>query len=41
MPISIGIGLKEDSARRIFGGISGNGKGSGEVRKVKDWFREK
>ena len=41
MPISIGIGLKKDSARCIFGGISGNGEGSGEVRKVKDWFREK
>ena len=41
MPISIGIGLKKDSARCIFGGISGNGKGSEEVRKVKDWFREK
>ena len=38
MPISIGISLKEDSTGHIFGGISGNGKGSREVRKVKDWF---
>ena len=41
MPISIGIGLKKDSAGRIFGGVSGDGEGSREVRKVKDWFREK
>ena len=25
----------------IFGGVIGNGEGSGEVGKVKDWFREK
>ena len=41
MPISIGIGLKKDSAGHIFGGVSGNGKGSGEVREVQDWFQEK
>ena len=41
MPVSIRVGLKKDSTGRIFEGVSGNGEGSGEVRKVKDWFREK
>ena len=40
MPLSIGIGLKEDSPGHVFGGIGGNGEGSGKVWKVKDRFRE-
>ena len=40
MPVSIGVGLKEDSARRVFGSVGGNYEGGGEVRKVKDRFRE-
>ena len=40
MPVSIGIGLEEDSAGRVFGSIGGNGEGSGKVWKVKDRFQE-
>ena len=29
MPIAVGIGLKEDGARRVFGCVGGNGEGSG------------
>ena len=36
MPIAIGVGLKEDGARGIFKGISGNGEEFGEVREVED-----
>ena len=38
MPFSIGVGLKEDGARCMFGGVRGDGKGGGEVGEVKDWF---
>ena len=40
MPISVGIGLEKDGTRHIFGGISSNGKGGGEVWKVKNGFEE-
>ena len=40
MPITIGVGLEEDGARRMFGGVRGDGKGGGEVREVKDGFGE-
>ena len=40
MPIAVGVGLKEDGARRMFGGVRGDGEGSGEVREVEDGFRE-
>ena len=40
MPVAVGVGLEEDGARRVFGGVRGDGEGSGEVRKVKDGFRE-
>ena len=40
MPIAVGVGLEENGARRMFRDICGNGKGGGEVREVKDRFRE-
>ena len=40
MPVSVGIGLKEDSTRCVFRGISGNGEGGGEVWEVEDGFGE-
>ena len=40
MPITVGVGLKENGARRVFRGISGNREGGGEVRKAKDGFGE-
>ena len=40
VPVTIGVGLEEDGARRMFGGIRGDGEGSREVREVKDGFRE-
>jgi len=40
MPVSIGVGLEEDSTGCMFGGISGNGKGCREVREVENWFRQ-
>ena len=40
MPVTVGVGLEEDSARRIFRSIGGDGEGGGEVRKVKDGFQE-
>ena len=35
VPIATGVGLEEDGARRMFGGVRGNGEGGGEVREVK------
>jgi len=40
VPIPVGVGLEEDSSRCMFGGISGNGEGSREIREVKDQFRQ-
>ena len=41
MPISIGIGLKEDSTGHVFRSVGDDCERGREVRKVKDWFREK
>ena len=41
MPIAVGVGLKEDGTRHMFGGVRGDGKGDGEVGEVKDRFGEK
>ena len=38
MPVTIGVCLKEDSTRGIFGGVGRNGEGSGDVWEVEDWF---
>ena len=38
MPVSVGIGLKEDSAGHVFGSVGGDCEGGGEVRKVKNGF---
>ena len=40
MPIAVGVGLKEDGARRMFGGVRGDGERGGEVREVEDGFGE-
>ena len=40
MPITVGVGLKEDGARHVLRGISGNCKGGGEVGKAKDGLGE-
>ena len=40
MPITIGVGLEEDGARRMFGGVGGDCEGSGEVGEVEDGFGE-
>ena len=40
MPVAVGVGLKEDGTRRMFGGIRSDGEGGGEVREVKDGFGE-
>ena len=40
VPIAVCISLKEDGARSVFGGISGNGKGFREVREVEDRVRQ-
>ena len=34
MPVAIGIGLEENSAGSVLGGVGGDGKGFGEVGKV-------
>ena len=31
MSVAVGVSLKEDSIRGVLGGISGNGKGFGEI----------
>ena len=40
VPISVGISLEKDGAGRVFGGVGGDGEGSGEIREVKDGFCE-
>ena len=40
MPVAVGVGLEEDGARRMFGGVRGDGEGSGEVGEVKNGFGE-
>ena len=40
VPVAVGIGLEEDGARRVFGSVCGDGEGGGEIREVKDGFRE-
>ena len=40
MPVAVGVGLEEDSAGCILRGIGGDSEGGGEVREVKDGFRE-
>ena len=40
MPVAVGVGLKEDGTRRVFGSVRGDGEGGGEVGEVKDGFRE-
>ena len=40
MPITVGVGLKEDGSRRVLRGVSGNREGGREVGKVKDGFGE-
>ena len=37
VPVSIGIGLKEDGTRGILGGVGGDGKRLGEVGEMEDW----
>ena len=41
MPVAVGVGLKENGTRCMFGGVGGDSEGSREVREVKDGFREK
>ena len=36
VPITVSVSLEENSTRGIFRGISGDGKGLGEVREVED-----
>jgi len=38
MPISIRVGLKEDSIRCMFRCVSSNGKGCREIWEMKNWF---
>ena len=38
VPVPIGVCLEEDSTRRIFGGVGGDGERGGEVGEVKDGF---
>ena len=40
MPVAIGVGLKKDGTRRVFGGVRSDGERGGEVREVKDGFGE-
>ena len=40
MPVTIRVGLEEDSARGILQGVSDNGKGFGEIWEVEDRARE-
>lgn len=36
MLISVGVGLEEDASRGVFRGVSGNGKGTEEIREMED-----
>ena len=38
MPVTIDVGLKEDSAGGILGGIGCDGKGDGKVWKMENGF---
>ena len=40
MPITVGVGLEEDSAGHIFRRLGSNGERGGEVREVENGFRE-
>ena len=40
VPVTIRVGLEEDGARRILGGIRGDSEGGGEVGEVKNRFSE-
>ena len=40
MPVAVGVGLEEDGTRRMFGCVSGNSEGGGEIGEVEDGFRE-
>ena len=40
VPIAISVSLEENSARGVFRGIGGDGKGFGEVGKVEDRSRQ-
>ena len=40
MPVTVGIGLEEDSARSILEGVDDNGEGFGEVQEVEDGARQ-
>ena len=40
MPVAVGVGLEENGAGCIFGCVSGNGEGGGEVREAEDGFCE-
>ena len=40
VPFSIGISLEKDGTQCIFGCISGNSKGGGEIRDMQDGFEE-
>jgi len=40
VPVSVGVDLEEDSTGCMFGGISGDGEGCGEVREVENRFQQ-
>ena len=40
MPVTVGVGLEEDSAGCMFRRIGGNSKRGGEIREVENGFRE-
>ena len=40
MPVTVGVGLEENSTGCMFRCISGNSERSGEVREVENGFRE-
>ena len=40
VPIAVGVGLEEDSARRVFRGVCGNSERGGEVGEVENGFGE-
>ena len=40
MPVTVGVGLEEDGAGRVFGCVSGDGEGGGEIGEVEDGFCE-
>ena len=40
MPVTVGVGLEEDGAGRVFGCVGGDGEGGGEIGEVEDGFCE-